>query len=56
MNEIKSCPFCGGKIRYDRAHDSMSIIFRCDICKMVMTFSRKETFEEAIEAFNRRAK
>lgn len=54
--EVKPCPFCGGKVRLDRAHGSIQIIFRCDICRMAMTFRAIGDTEKAIMAFNQRKK
>lgn len=60
--ELKRCPFCGGKatiekhdfaIKYDFAISSSTYGIKCDVCfaKTYQFFALKE---EAIEAWNRR--
>jgi Lar family restriction alleviation protein len=58
MNELKPCPFCGGKAELIR--DIYSTHVRCSICKARATpfwgkpYANNETQKMAIEAWNKR--
>lgn len=55
MNELKPCPFCGGKARLDiiERYDGANTFFvRCTICQTTMPL--KSEYSEAIAAWNRR--
>ena len=58
MTELKSCPFCRGKVR--RVIGIMGLnFFRCKKCGAVVSFDNDyyNTHQnEAIEAWNRRVK
>jgi len=55
-NEILPCPFCGGKaIAEDRSDLHSAWLIGCDRCDCVMDVYYR-TKEEAVEAWNRRAK
>lgn len=56
MTELKSCPFCGGKVK--RVIGIMGLnFFRCKECGAVVSFDNdyyNTHTNEAIEAWNRR--
>lgn len=56
MAELKSCPFCGGSVRFDEAYDYFrDCVIYCDSCDMVLTLDDCETSKEEIaQAWNRR--
>lgn len=56
MQELKPCPFCGGKVR--RVIGFMGLnFFKCQKCGAVISFDNdyyNDHQDEAIEAYNRR--
>ena len=56
QNELKPCPFCGGKVRLDVAYSYFrDVVIYCDGCDMVFTLDDCiATKEQIAEAWNRR--
>lgn len=56
MAELKSCPFCGGSVRFDEAYNYFrDHVIYCDGCDIVFTLDDcTATAEEVIAAWNRR--
>ena len=56
MQELKPCPFCGGKVR--RVTGLIGInFFKCQKCRVIIRFDNdyyNDHQDEAIEAYNRR--
>ena len=50
MNELKSCPFCGGEAYF--IGESPTI--KCKNCRVYLLFNPIMSKQEAIEAWNRR--
>ncbi len=54
MNELKKCPFCGGKFAVVRnMHDEFCFYIECTLCDS--TGPEGDDEREAIAAWNRRA-
>lgn len=59
MEQLKSCPFCGGEARVKIGIYSKLVFVRCSnytSCKVNPTTEWFDTEKKAIEAWNRRAK
>lgn len=57
MNELKPCPFCGGKVKMKKGLCEL-LFFECAKCKAVIAFDDDTCnlhTEKAIECWNRRA-
>lgn len=62
MEELKTCPFCGGKVRFIRGLEGEPVGIYCSWCKAMtrwpITMKTKETFGECearwAEKWNRR--
>lgn len=55
MEELKKCPFCGGKAKIYKSFDYVSKYrVECTKCEMCSPIYNKS--EEAIEVWNRRVK
>ena len=57
MDELKQCPFCGGEaiLRKNRYCEGYYVTCLSHNCSMIIATCQRETKEEAIEAWNRRA-
>ena len=58
MNELKPCPFCGGKAKYIYQMPYNAV--KCTKCKLfgktiVDSYEQQDGKTEAVEAWNRRA-
>ena len=62
MDELKSCPFCGGEIeerggQYNYGKKTMTLDLKCKQCETIFKFKSKwneNPYQEAVAAFNRR--
>lgn len=62
MDELKSCPFCGGKIeerggQCNYGKKTMTLDLKCKQCETIFKFKSKwneNPYQEAVAAFNRR--
>lgn len=57
MQELKPCPFCGGKVRRTIGSIMGFVFFKCRECGATISFNNyyyNEHKDEAIEAYNRR--
>lgn len=56
MDELKPCPFCGGKPYLDLyILPKYEYVIRCNVCSLEFGLYIGRNKEEAIEAWNRRA-
>lgn len=55
MEELKKCPFCGGKIRKVISPIQRTVMFVCDKCGADVCFYGAEYEPKATKAWNRRA-
>ena len=56
MDELKPCPFCGGKAYLDLyILPKYEYVIRCNVCSLEFGLYLGRNKEEAIEAWNRRA-
>lgn len=56
MNELKPCPFCGGKVRVTKGFCGV-LFFKCTKCRAVVSFDNDTCnlhTEKAINHWNRR--
>lgn len=56
MNELKPCPFCGGKIEKVNAPMMNTVMFVCKKCGADVCFYGAEHDPKATKAWNRRVK
>lgn len=62
MDELKSCPFCGGEIeerggQCNYGKKTMTLDLKCKQCETIFKFKSKwneNPYQEAVAAFNRR--
>lgn len=54
MNELKPCPFCGGKVKKAKNPLTRAILFICDHCGADVCFYEAEHDSKATEAWNKR--
>ena len=52
--ELTPCPFCGGKAIDKGGYGGITYI-KCEQCGAIVSFDGKESYLQAIEAWNRRA-
>lgn len=55
MNDLKPCPFCGGKAKTFIAPLMNTVMFVCEQCGADVCFFGAEHGEKAVSAWNRRA-
>lgn len=55
MEQLKPCPFCGGKARLHIGVIKGLNMIVCDKCKATVSFGGKEHGNAARDAWNRRA-
>ena len=58
MNDLKYCPFCGGKVEVGYGSDKfMTLDVKCQKCETTFKFKHKwelNPYVETVEAWNRR--
>lgn len=55
MNELKPCPFCGGKVNRFIGPLRKTVMFVCETCGADVCFYGAEYEPKATKAWNRRA-
>ena len=55
MNELKPCPFCGGKVKRVIGPMRETVMFVCETCGADVCFFGAEHEPKATKAWNRRA-
>ena len=59
LSELKSCPFCGGEAQQANDAGCQAFTVYCTVCDVstprIHHYSKKDTPEKAIKAWNRRA-
>ncbi|MBP3328384.1 MAG: Lar family restriction alleviation protein [Clostridia bacterium] len=53
-NELKHCPFCGGKTKFSYNALVHLYFVVCPDCGAIVSFNGKETQKRLCEAYNRR--
>ena len=56
MNEIKDCPFCGGKAKMTSGWNQGSRLIRCTVCLVTGAIGDVWNKDKLIAAWNRRVK
>ena len=54
-NDLKPCPFCGGKVRIHVGVIRGLTMIVCEKCLATVSFGGKEQKQAAVKAWNRRA-
>ena len=54
MNELKQCPFCGGKAETIKGFIAGVTMIVCNNCKATVSFGGREARDKTIQAWNRR--